>query len=61
MEYKVQSTFRTCARLVPLSALDASDRLRRLVFVEAPYTLWGMDRLDRAMVDTLPFEAQVSA
>ena len=53
----VQLTLRQLAKCVPLKAVQASDDLRQLVFVDAPWSLWGLDRLDTVGVEALPFDA----
>ena len=45
---KVQRDLRKLAKLVPLRAVAASPELKALVFYHDPWSLWGMDRLDRA-------------
>lgn len=45
---KVQYTLRRIGKCLPISAVAHSEVLRQFIFTEPPWTLFGLDRLDRA-------------
>ena len=51
----LQAELRECAKCVPLKAVYTCDELKALVFMDAPWTVFGMDRLDREGVSHLAF------
>lgn len=52
---KVQFKLRACAKCLSLQAVHQCPDLKALVFMEGPWTLYGLDLLDRAGVDALEF------
>lgn len=56
MDYQIE--LRKVAKVLPLPTLTQSEMLRKIVFVEEPYTLWGLDRLDRLRVEFLEMEVE---
>ena len=53
----IQIQLRQAAKVLPLKAVCLSESLKHLIFTEEPHTLWGLDRLDRKGVESLPFDA----
>jgi hypothetical protein len=51
---EIQIELRLLAKCVPLSAVYGCELLRRYVFLDAPMTVYGLDRLDRANANFLP-------
>lgn len=56
-ETEIERQLRQISKLVPLRAVVLSTSLKRLVFSEEPWTLWGLDRLDRSNVPRLAYDA----
>ncbi|CAB9508247.1 expressed unknown protein [Seminavis robusta] len=50
---QVQFELVQMAKIVPLDVVVASERLKQLVFVEDPFSFWGLDQLDRLGVDSI--------
>ncbi len=55
---QVHLDLRMCAKCVPLAAVEASQELWKLASMDAPWSLFGLDRLDRVNADSLPLGSQ---
>jgi tetratricopeptide (TPR) repeat protein len=53
----VEMELRKIAKVIPLRVIELCDELTRLAFMEDPWTLWGLDRLDRKCVSYLQPDA----
>lgn len=54
----VQQQMHQIARILPLTVIAKSPLLKQIVFVEDPFTLWGLNQLDRAGADHLNWNAK---
>lgn len=53
-----QIELRKVAKVLPLETVLQSETLKKIVFVEDPFTFWGLDRLDRLRVEYLDMSAE---
>jgi tetratricopeptide (TPR) repeat protein len=50
---EVEKQLRQISKAIPLRAVALNDSLKQLAFMEGPWTLWGLDRVDRSGVPGL--------
>jgi hypothetical protein len=53
--YLIQKEFRMFGKCVPLCMVENCDALKRLVFMEEPWSVFGLDRLDFIGVESIDF------
>ena len=55
LDYQIQ--LRQVAKVIPLNIVSNSQKFMNIVYVEEPFTLWGMDRLDRLNIGYMKLDA----